>query len=66
MADDYKKVRSGEYKMEKRERDILEDGKQAPHVFSIPTDSEKEDLDRLRYESVGNKGYPREAFRYDY
>lgn len=76
MADDYKKVRgSGDKEnryrdryaqMGERERDSLKDGKQSPEVFKIDTDSEKYDMDRVRYDSVGTKGYPRQAFDYDY
>lgn len=76
MADDYKKVRGSGMtedrwkdryaKMPERERDSLKDGKQAPEVFGIDTDSEKYDMDRVRYDSVGTKGYPRQAFDYDY
>lgn len=72
MADDYKKVRgSGEKddhykKMGKGERGMLKDNKQASSVYPIKTDSEKYDMDRVRYHSVGTKGYPSQAFEYDY
>lgn len=72
MADDYKMRRgSGKEedrysKMPKGELMKLKDNTQAPSVYGIETDSEKYDLDRVRYDSVGTKGYPRQAFEYDY
>ena len=44
----------------------LRDGEQAPSVKHVPTDSEQYDMDRVRYESVGSKGYPAEAWNYEY
>ncbi len=44
----------------------LKDGTQAGHVYDIPTDTEKADMGRIRYDSVGMKGYSRQAFDYDY
>ena len=44
----------------------LKDGTQASGVRSIPTDSEKYDMGRVKYESVGSKGYPAEAWNYEY
>ena len=72
MAKDYKEVRRSDRdedryaKMPKGEMRMLKDGKQAPTVYGIETDSEKYDMDRVRYDSVGTKGYPRQAFEYDY
>lgn len=68
MAEDYTKVRGmgKQEKMPKMEKGKLKDGRQAGEVYPIPTDSEKADLGRMRYHSVGNKGYPRQAFEYDY
>lgn len=73
MAEDYKRARGfGKNdndlypKMPKAEMKMLKDGTQASSVYDINTDSEKSDLDRMRYHSVGNKGYPRQAFAYDY
>ena len=74
MAKDYTAVK-GYGKMEKdryskkmgrSERGMLKDGTQASGVYSIPTDTEKSDLGRMRYHSVGDKGYSRQAFDYDY
>lgn len=73
MAEDYKNARGYEKKdnglypkMPKSEMKVLKDGTQASEVYDINTDSEKSDLDKMRYHSVGNKGYPRQAFNYDY
>lgn len=72
MAEEYMKVRgkgkdeNARGKMPKVERSKLKDGAQASEVFDIPTDTEKSDLGRMRYHSVGTKGYARQAFQYDY
>lgn len=72
MAADYKKSRgSGMYEdrysnMPKGEMMKLKDNTQASSVYGIDTDSEKYDMDRVRYDTVGTKGYPRQAFEYDY
>lgn len=52
--------------MSKGEMKELKDGTHSPFVYPIPTDSEKYDMDRVRYDSVGMKGYSRQAFDYDY
>lgn len=71
MAEDYTKARGtgrreGNSKMSKKEMSSLKDNKQDGEVYSIPTDTEKYDLGRMRYHSVGTKGYPKQAFEYDY
>ena len=71
MAKDYKETRGSgkmEYgpKMGKGESGMLKDNKQASSVYPIETDTEKSDLGRMRYHSVGDKGYARQAFDYDY
>lgn len=53
-------------KMGRGEMKALKDGTQASHVYDIATDTEKEDLGRVRYDYVGMKGYSRQAFEYDY
>jgi hypothetical protein len=35
-------------------------------VYSINTNSEQYDMGKIRYDSVGTKGYPRQAFDYQY
>lgn len=74
MAKDYMRARgsgadkrSDRYaKMPKGEMKELKDGTQANYVYGINTEAEKYDLGRLRYDTVGMKGYPRQAFEYDY
>lgn len=44
----------------------LKDGTQDGSVYGIPTNSEKYDMGRMKYDSVGSKGYPKQAFDYDY
>ena len=44
----------------------LKDNTQASGVKPIATNSEQYDMGRLRYESVGSKGYPAQAWDYDY
>jgi len=44
----------------------LKDGTQASEVKMVPTDSEKYDMGRVREYSCGSKGYPAEAWKYDY
>ena len=44
----------------------LRDGEQAATVKNVPTDSEQYDMGRMRYESVGSKGYPAQAWDYEY
>lgn len=44
----------------------LKDGEQSGNVKYVSTDSEKYDMGRVRYDSVGTKGYPAEAWKYDY
>ena len=44
----------------------LKDGTHSSGLRSIPTNSEKYDMDRVKYESVGSKGYPAEAWNYEY
>jgi len=66
----YSDKSSGRYasmpKMKRSEREVLKDGTQSPYVYPIETDTEKYDLGRMRYDSVGMKGYSRAAFEYDY
>lgn len=52
--------------MKKTEREVLKDGTHSPYVYPIETDTEKYDLGRMRYDSIGMKGYSRQAFEYDY
>lgn len=72
MAEDYMKARGTGAReerssgMSKREMSSLKDNKQDGDVFSISTETEKYDLGRVRYHSVGTKGYPKQAFEYDY
>ena len=77
MAEAYTKVRNarsmgGEKRnhryasMPRGELKELKDGTHSPYVYDIPTDTQKYDLGRMRYDSVGSKGYSKEAFRYDY
>lgn len=44
----------------------LKDGEQASGVKYVSTNSEQYDMGRVRYESVGSKGYPAEAWNYEY
>lgn len=44
----------------------LKDNTQAGEVKKISTDSEKYDMGRMRYYSVGTKGYPAQAMDYEY
>ena len=76
MAEMYTKVRNssgnGKYKsdryasMPKGEMKELKDGTHSPFLYAIATDTQKYDLGRMRYDSIGMKGYSRQAFRYDY
>jgi len=44
----------------------LKDSTQSPYVYDIPTDTEKYDMGRMKYDSIGMKGYARQAYDYDY
>jgi hypothetical protein len=44
----------------------LKDGAQAPTVKPINTNAGQYDLGRVKYNSVGSKGYPEQAFAYEY
>jgi hypothetical protein len=44
----------------------LKDNTQAGDVKYVSTNSEQYDMGRVRYESVGSKGYPAEAWNYEY
>jgi len=44
----------------------LRDNTQASEVKKVPTDSEKYDMGRIEEYSCGSKGYPAEAWNYDY
>lgn len=44
----------------------LKDGTQASDVKYVSTNSEQYDMGRVKYESVGSKGYPAEAWNYEY
>ena len=44
----------------------LKDGEQAGYVKYVSTNSEQYDMGRVRYETVGSKGYPAQAWKYDY
>jgi hypothetical protein len=44
----------------------LKDNTHASTVKYISTNSEKYDMGRIQYESIGSKGYPAEAWNYDY
>lgn len=44
----------------------LKDGTQASEVKNISTTSEQYDMGRIRYEHVGSKGYPAQAWDYKY
>lgn len=44
----------------------LKDNTQASEVKQVSTNSEQYDMGRVRYESVGSKGYPAQAWDYDY
>ena len=58
-TDKYQRMPKGEIK-------ALKDNTQASSVYDIRTDTEKYDLGRMRYDSVGMKGYSKQAFDYDY
>jgi hypothetical protein len=72
MADDYKKMKGmgakekDRYSMGKGERSMLKDNAQASSVYPIATMTEDSDMGRMRYHPVGDKGYARQAFDYDY
>ena len=54
-------------RMGKGERNFdLRDNTQAPSVRNVPTDAEKYDMNRIQYYSSGSKGYPSEAWNYEY
>ena len=44
----------------------IKDNSQAPEVRNIATNSEQYDLGRVRKLKVGSRGYPAEAWNYDY
>jgi len=44
----------------------LKDNTHASAVKSVSTNSEQYDMGRVQYESVGSKGYPAEAWKYEY
>ena len=44
----------------------LKDGEQANTVKHVSTNSEKYDMGRIKYETVGSKGYPSQAWDYKY
>lgn len=44
----------------------LKDNTQASEVKKVPTDSEKYDMGRVKPYSSGSKGYPAEAWNYEY
>jgi hypothetical protein len=44
----------------------LKDNAQASSVYPIATMTEDSDMGRMRYHPVGDKGYARQAFDYDY
>ena len=44
----------------------LRDNTQAPHMFDISTSTQKYDMGRVRYDSIGMKGYGSQAYDYDY
>ncbi len=52
--------------MPKGEMKELKDGTHSPYLYAITTETQKDDLGRMRYDSVGMKGYARQAFAYDY
>jgi len=61
------------YAMSKNERymskGMKSSGKVMGHdgsVKSIPTNTEQYDMGKIRWDSVGTKGYPRQAFDYQY
>ena len=58
-TDNYQRMPKGKIKE-------LKDNTQSKYVYDIDTDTEKYDLGRMRYDSVGMKGYSRQAFDYDY
>lgn len=76
MAESYTKIRSGSMSVEsgkdryasppKGSAPKLKDGTQDGGVYGINTESEKYDIGKIRYHSVGSKGYPSQAFDYDY
>lgn len=44
----------------------LKDGAQASEVKNVPTNSEQYDMGRIQEYSCGSKGYPAEAWNYEY
>jgi len=44
----------------------LKDGTQASEVKNVSTNSEQYDMGRIREYSSGSKGYPAEAWNYEY
>ena len=44
----------------------LKDGTHSTYVSDIQTDTEKYDMGRMKYDSIGMKGYARQAYDYDY
>ena len=58
-TDKYQRMPVGEMKE-------LRDNTHSPYLYPIKTDTQKYDLSRMRYDSVGMKGYSRQAFDYDY
>lgn len=44
----------------------LKDGTQASKVYDINTDSEKQDIGRMKYQFQGFRGNPPEAYDYEY
>lgn len=63
---EYKKMYSDKYSMKGQEKKKLADNTQSDYVYPIATATQQEDMGRLRYNSVGDKGYSRQAFDYDY
>ena len=55
-------------RMSKGEKGVfgLRDNTHDGEVKKVPTDSEQYDMNRVRYYSVGTKGYPAEAMDYEY
>ncbi|HUU88159.1 MAG TPA: hypothetical protein VMX17_10455 [Candidatus Glassbacteria bacterium] len=54
-------------RMSKGEKSFnLQDNAQASTVKNVPSDAEKYDMNRMRYYSAGSKGYPSEAWNYQY
>lgn len=44
----------------------LKDNVQAGEMRHLSANSEQSDMGRMRYDSCGSKGYPSQAFAYDY